>query len=267
MSAWPPDTHGSDSPSQAARSDNSGPEGLDDLASDARLDRAFATDDLAAVLPELPSILARYAEPPEPEPRLSAERCRRLLAQAAARGLIREEQLSFRELLGATLLLPDYVEAAVGAVCDAAARLLRGGRVLAPVPASMHDLAILYARPIPARMASLAAAAALRGPALRPGQAFEAGQISIFITTRHDPRSTDAAPAIAAEAMVARTGSDPGQLAGSRVRLSPPGAPSRSTVLDDFGTFLIDGLSPGTYRLELELEGTLVVVDPLTLAG
>jgi hypothetical protein len=49
--------------------------------------------------------------------------------------------------------------------------------------------------------------------------------------------------------------------------LSPPGAPSRSTVLDDFGTFLIDGLSPGTYRLELELEGTLVVVDPLTLAG
>jgi hypothetical protein len=52
-------------------------------------------------------------------------------------------------------------------------------------------------------------------------------------------------------------------LAGREVRLVPTsGAPTRGT-LDDLGNFEIEGLSPGAYVLEVDLPGSLVIVEEL----
>src|SRR5438093_495253 len=84
---------------------------------------------VAEDVPELGPILARYAPPEESTDAVSAQRCEAFLAKATNIGLIvQPDRLSFRELLGASLLLPEYVAAALNAVANVAGRLALGYR-------------------------------------------------------------------------------------------------------------------------------------------
>jgi hypothetical protein len=227
------------------------------------LDRQTESD-----LPGLDTILGKYAGPAEwAASRPSAERRKHFLAKATAVGLIgvAAKPLTLREFIGAPLLLPVYIAAAVSAIGTAVGQLAtvarRGLAALVPGPAFQR----VQARLLMAPAGGFAQAAALRGSSVTPTLAYQAGSFTIFLSTSRQVKQSHMA--ISLEALVAPATAEPSVLAGSRVQLVEAGGRARTAHLDRLGTFSFEGIASGTHRLEMQLTDIVVVIEDLQLGA
>lgn len=91
----------------------------------------------------------------------------------------------------------------------------------------------------------------LRGASDTSSRIFEAGDITISIAPRQTPGS-----------MIGLVLA-PEPLEGHEVRVLPREGAATRTVIDELGNFLVEGLAPGQYALEIELAGGILVIEDL----
>jgi len=233
---------------------------VNDRVSDAEL--AWMIDGWGeADMPGLGEILGKSlasVEPSRDAP--SPERCDRFLKQAATLGLIRPnvQSLSLREYMAAPLLLPAYLDVAATALIDAGRKVAD----LLQTWGAQRALPTLYATLLPDPSAQLAPAA-LRGSRMTPALAYQAGSISIFLSTSRG--IVEGRRQLSLEALISAEGTDPASLSGSLVRLTAAAGPQHTTRVSESGTFSIDGLAAGIYSVKIEFADVAVVIKELRL--
>src|SRR6266699_2844636 len=155
-------------------------------------------------LPGLGAVLAKYVPAAQSPEEVSPRRRQVFMARAASLGLINAaEGLSLREYMAAPLLLPVYIEAAATSVRGALSRFAMSASQ-ALNPAQTLNRLTVYATLIQSPSFGVAHAGVLRGTGLTPLRAYQAGSISIFVTTARDRQPASASCSL--EALVAREG-------------------------------------------------------------
>jgi hypothetical protein len=91
----------------------------------------------------------------------------------------------------------------------------------------------------------------LRGASDSPARIFEAGDITVSITAGQTPGSL----------LGLIVG--PEAIEGREVRLVPTHGVPTLTQVDEIGNFVVEGLAPGAYALEIELTDGVLVIEEL----
>jgi hypothetical protein len=226
-----------------------------------------STDDLVAyVVGEAPAAVADHVRSC---PRCSAEVLTYARADRRLRRAMNRIKCPSAHRLGEYelgLVLGDERWAIAGHVaecqrCTAELRLLRGfiGDEPAPAP-SLADRArrVISAILMPTPKLALGT---FRGASAGETRSFRAGDVTITL----GPGPAARRRRVSLDGLVVGDQGDPDQFAGREARLVPATGTSVVTVIDDLGSFLVDDVAPGVYRLELDLADRLIVVDDVSL--
>jgi hypothetical protein len=147
--------------------------------------------------------------------------------------------------------------------CADELRALRGFLADDPLPAS--SLAERARRIVAALLAPSPdlAYGGLRGAGETPTRTFRADDVTITIGPGPAARRGRAS----LDGLVIGDQGDVDQFAGREARLVPASGLPIVALVDDLGSFLIEDVPPGVYRLELDLSDRLIVVDEVPLNG
>jgi hypothetical protein len=106
----------------------------------------------------------------------------------------------------------------------------------------------------------------VRGQARARNLIYTAGPVSVSLSIRQ-ARAIGASPAtLDVSGLVAWEAHESATLAGAGVRFRRVDAFAVSSELDALGTFVIEGLSPGSYSLEIDLADRLILIDSVAVA-
>jgi hypothetical protein len=134
---------------------------------------------------------------------------------------------------------------------------------LADEPEPLPSLAAQVRRVISAILAPSPdlAYGAFRGTSGLQTRTFRADDVTITI----GPGPLARPGRVSIDGLVVGDQGDPDQFSGCQARLMSGTGPAVAARVDDLGSFLIEDVAPGVYRLELDLADRLIVVDGISL--